>query len=139
VKTNLPGGILGVDSVEIEQVEMPVEIQSRPESLYQSDRPGVGPRVANPGFMEDMGCQGAVNDTQHLARERLARSQARAPSAAQGQRLAKLKEIGKHFGMSDAAVSQTSRRLVLKAEKDPRIPQLLERAKAQLRSGLNFS
>lgn len=32
---------------------------------------------------------------------------------------AKLKEIGKRFGISDAAVSQTSRRLALKAETDP--------------------
>jgi|GEM_PF-6070943 len=30
---------------------------------------------------------------------------------------AKLKEIGKHFGISDAAVSQVIRRLVLKCEK----------------------
>jgi hypothetical protein len=40
---------------------------------------------------------------------------------------AKLKEIGDHFGISGAAVSQTSRRLVLKAETDPQIKKLIKR------------
>ncbi len=40
---------------------------------------------------------------------------------------AKLKEIGDHFGISGAAVSQASRRLVLKAETDPRLKKLIKR------------
>jgi REP element-mobilizing transposase RayT len=40
---------------------------------------------------------------------------------------AKLQEIGDRFGISDAAVCQTSRRLVLKAKSDPRIKELMER------------
>ncbi len=40
---------------------------------------------------------------------------------------AKLKEIGSRFGISDAAVSQTSRRLILKAETDPRLKKLIKR------------
>ncbi|MBU1565404.1 MAG: hypothetical protein KJ630_07230, partial [Proteobacteria bacterium] len=38
---------------------------------------------------------------------------------------AKLKELGDYFGISGAAVSQTSRRLVLKAETDPRLKKLI--------------
>ena len=40
---------------------------------------------------------------------------------------AKLKELGDYFGMSGAAVSQTSRRLVLKAETDPLLKKLIKR------------
>jgi hypothetical protein len=46
---------------------------------------------------------------------------------------AKLKEIGAYFGISDAAVSQTSRRLVLKAEKDRDIRDLLDRIETQIK------
>ena len=45
---------------------------------------------------------------------------------------AKLKEIGEFFGISDAAVSQTSRRLVLKAEKDQQIKKILGRVETHL-------
>lgn len=45
---------------------------------------------------------------------------------------AKLKEIGEHFGISDAAVSQTSRRLILKAEEDSGVRMLLLRAERDL-------
>ena len=41
---------------------------------------------------------------------------------------AKLKEIGDRFGISDAAVSQTNRRLVLKCEKDRKLRETLRRA-----------
>jgi len=41
---------------------------------------------------------------------------------------AKLKEIGERFGVSDAAVSQTSRRLVLKCEEDRQLRETLMRA-----------
>ena len=47
---------------------------------------------------------------------------------------AKLREIGGRFGISDAAVSQASRRLVLKAEKDRELKTLIERLEAKLRS-----
>ncbi len=40
---------------------------------------------------------------------------------------ATLKEIGDHFGISGAAVSQTSRRLVLKVETDPQLKKLIKR------------
>ncbi|MFA5516847.1 MAG: transposase, partial [Desulfuromonadales bacterium] len=40
---------------------------------------------------------------------------------------AKLKEIGERFGISDAAVSQASRRLVLKAGKDRQLKQKIDR------------
>jgi hypothetical protein len=43
--------------------------QGTPESLYQTDRHGVGTRLAKPVFMDDMGCQDAVNDTQHFAHQ----------------------------------------------------------------------
>ena len=43
---------------------------------------------------------------------------------------AKLKEIGECFGISDAAVSQTSRRLVLKAGKDLQLMKILGRVEA---------
>jgi DNA-directed RNA polymerase specialized sigma subunit len=46
---------------------------------------------------------------------------------------AKLKEIGERFGISDAAVSQASRRLVLKAEKDQRLKEMLIRVDALMR------
>jgi REP element-mobilizing transposase RayT len=46
---------------------------------------------------------------------------------------AKLKEIGAYFGISDAAVSQTSRRLVLKAEQDREIRRLLDRIEEQMK------
>lgn len=45
---------------------------------------------------------------------------------------AKLKDIGEYFGISDAAVSQTSRRLVLKSEKDQVLKKLIERLEAKL-------
>ncbi|HEX2768042.1 MAG TPA: transposase, partial [Geobacteraceae bacterium] len=43
---------------------------------------------------------------------------------------AKQKEIGERFGISDAAVSQASRRLVLKAEKDQQMKKMLRRVDA---------
>jgi putative transposase len=44
----------------------------------------------------------------------------------------KLKEIGERFGISDAAVSATSRRLVLKAEKEQQLKKVLKRVEALL-------
>jgi len=46
---------------------------------------------------------------------------------------AKLKEIGKYFGISDAAVSQASRRLVLKCEKDQELKKVITRLETKLR------
>lgn len=40
---------------------------------------------------------------------------------------AKLKEIGEQFGISDAAVSQASRRLVLRAGKDKELKKVIDR------------
>jgi len=40
---------------------------------------------------------------------------------------AKLKEIGEWFGISDAAVSQTSRRLALKAKEDQQLKKVISR------------
>ena len=40
---------------------------------------------------------------------------------------AKLNEIGEQFGISDAAVSQASRRLVLRAEKDKELKKVMDR------------
>ena len=48
---------------------------------------------------------------------------------------AKLREIGAQFGISDAAVSQASRRLQQKAATDPALQQLLEWVKSQLLAG----
>jgi putative transposase len=45
---------------------------------------------------------------------------------------AKLKEIGERFGISDAAVSQASRRLELKAEKDLELKKMIGRLDALL-------
>lgn len=45
---------------------------------------------------------------------------------------AKLKEIGEQFGISDAAVSQASRRLTLKAETDQVLKKLIRRLEAKL-------
>ncbi len=47
---------------------------------------------------------------------------------------AKLKDIGEYFGISDAAVSQTSRRLLLKSEKDPALKKLIEQLEEQITS-----
>jgi transcriptional regulator len=41
----------------------------------------------------------------------------------------KLKEIGRIFGMGDAAVSVTSKRLLERAEKDRKVREALERVK----------
>lgn len=46
---------------------------------------------------------------------------------------AKLKDIGERFGISDAAVSQASRRLALKAETDPQLKEMLDRVETLLR------
>jgi chromosomal replication initiation ATPase DnaA len=43
---------------------------------------------------------------------------------------AKLKDIGERFGMSDAAVSQTCRRLLLKAKKDQQFNKTIHRLEA---------
>jgi len=40
---------------------------------------------------------------------------------------AELKEIGERFGISDAAVSQTSRRLVLKTKEDQQLKKVISR------------
>jgi REP element-mobilizing transposase RayT len=45
---------------------------------------------------------------------------------------AKLKEIGERFGISDAAISQASRRLAMKADKDGELRGLVERLEAEL-------
>jgi REP element-mobilizing transposase RayT len=45
---------------------------------------------------------------------------------------AKLKEIGERFGISDAAVSQTSRRLILKAEEDPQLKKMIDQVETLL-------
>jgi REP element-mobilizing transposase RayT len=45
---------------------------------------------------------------------------------------AKLKDIGERFGMSDAAVSQACRRLLLKANKDPQINKMIHGLEAML-------
>ena len=47
---------------------------------------------------------------------------------------AKLKDIGARFGISDAAVSQASRRLALKAETDQQLKEMLDRAETLLRN-----
>ena len=47
---------------------------------------------------------------------------------------AKLKDIGERFGVSDAAVSQASRRLALKAETDQHLKEMLDRAATLLRN-----
>ena len=46
----------------------------------------------------------------------------------------KLKDIGERFGISDAAVSQASRRLALKAETDQQLKEMLDRAETLLRN-----
>jgi len=48
---------------------------------------------------------------------------------------AKLKEIGERFGISDAAVSQASRRLALKAETDQQLRRMLSRLRNLLGNG----
>ena len=45
---------------------------------------------------------------------------------------AKLREIGEPFGISDAAVSQTSRRLELKAEEDRQLKKMINRIEVTL-------
>lgn len=45
---------------------------------------------------------------------------------------AKLKEIGERFGISDAAVSQTSRRLMLRAENNKQLKKTISRVEAVL-------
>jgi hypothetical protein len=47
---------------------------------------------------------------------------------------AKLKDIGERFGISDAAVSQASRRVALKAETDPQLKKMLDRVETLLRN-----
>ena len=47
---------------------------------------------------------------------------------------AKLKDIGERFGISDAAVSQASRRLALKAETDQQLQEMLDRVETLLRN-----
>ena len=43
------------------------------------------------------------------------------------------KDIGERFGISDAAVSQASRRLALKAKTDPQLKEMLDRVETLLR------
>ena len=50
---------------------------------------------------------------------------------------AKLKDIGERFGISDAAVSQASRRLALKAETDQQLKERLDRVGTLLRDVKN--
>ena len=45
---------------------------------------------------------------------------------------AKLREIGEKFGMSEAAISQTSRRLVLQARQDEELKELLDRLRKKI-------
>ena len=47
---------------------------------------------------------------------------------------AKLKDIGERFGISDAAVSQASRRVALKAETDQQLKKMLDRVATLLRN-----
>ena len=47
---------------------------------------------------------------------------------------ATLKDIGARFGISDAAVSQASRRVALRAETDPHLKKLLDRIETLLRN-----
>jgi hypothetical protein len=47
---------------------------------------------------------------------------------------AKLKDIGERFGVSDAAVSQASRRLALKAETDQQLKEVIDRLETLLRN-----
>ena len=47
---------------------------------------------------------------------------------------AKLKDIGERFGISDAAVSQASRRLALKAETDQQLKKMLDWIESLLRN-----
>ena len=46
---------------------------------------------------------------------------------------AKLKDIGERFGISDASVSQASRRLALKAETDPQLKEMLDQLETLLK------
>lgn len=46
----------------------------------------------------------------------------------------KLKDIGARFGISDAAVSQASRRVALRAETDPQLKKMLDRVERRLRN-----
>lgn len=47
---------------------------------------------------------------------------------------AKLRDIGAYFGISDAAVSQASRRLTLKCEKDQELKKVVRRLEEELKS-----
>jgi len=47
---------------------------------------------------------------------------------------AKLKDIGERFGISDAAVSQASRRLALKAKTAQQLKKMLDQAETLLRN-----
>jgi len=47
---------------------------------------------------------------------------------------AKLKDIGERFGISDASVSQASRRLALKAETDQQLKKMLDWIESLLRN-----
>ena len=46
---------------------------------------------------------------------------------------AKLKDIGERFGISDAAVSQASRRVAFKTETDQQLQEMLDRVETLLR------
>jgi putative transposase len=48
--------------------------------------------------------------------------------------VAKLKDIGERFGISDAAVSQAIQRLALKAETDQQLKEMLDRVETLLRN-----
>ena len=52
----------------------------------------------------------------------------------QKYRGAKLKDIGERCGISDAAVSQASRRVALKAETDQQMKEMLDRVETLLRN-----
>jgi chromosomal replication initiation ATPase DnaA len=47
---------------------------------------------------------------------------------------AKLKDIGERFGISDAAVSQASRRVAIKAETDQQLKEMLDRIETCFRN-----
>jgi chromosomal replication initiation ATPase DnaA len=47
---------------------------------------------------------------------------------------ATLKDIGARFGISDAAVSQASRRVAVKAETDPHLKKMLDQVETCLRN-----
>ena len=63
-------GILPIDAIQKQHVEMDVKIERRSKPLDQRDSAGAGRLVGKPGLPDQVGGDDAVDDAEHLADSR---------------------------------------------------------------------